>query len=76
MERAVNSARIGIVAVGGDAFRFVTNGVDRLLEEGRGGWQIACFTEHGIDQIAVAVDCPIQIMPAFVDFQVCFVDVP
>src|SRR4051812_19476936 len=69
-------ARISIIAIGSYTFWFMADRFDRLLEEGRGCLQITRFAEHSIDEVSVAVDSSVQLMPAPVNFQVGFVDVP
>jgi hypothetical protein len=46
------------------------------VEERPGGGHVAGFTEIDVDQIAVAVDCPVEIAPLPGDFEVGLVDVP
>lgn len=71
-----DGTRIRIVAIGRHALRLVTNRLDGLLEKGRGCCQIAGRAEHRINQIAVAVDGPVQVMPRPIDLDVGFVHIP
>ena len=48
----------------------------RRAEERLGRLHVARLAEHGVDQVAVPVDRPIQVGPAAADLQVGLVDVP
>jgi hypothetical protein len=75
-ENVTNSTRIGSMFVGGDAIWLTPNASDRMFEKCFGGRQIACLTEYRIDQVTVAVNRPVQILPFAFHFNVGFVHVP
>src|SRR3954454_19010448 len=71
-----DSLGIAGMAVGGDLLGLDLG--DRLggAEEGLGGGHIAGLAQVNIDQVAVAVDRPVEIAPLPSDLDVGFIDVP
>jgi len=75
-EHRADCPRVGAVPVGGDPIgRDAGDGL-RRAEEGLGRGHVAVLAQHGVDEIAVAVDRAIQVGPAAADLQVGFIDVP
>ena len=68
--------RVGAVPVRGDALGGDASGGFGRAEEGLRRGHVAVLAQHGVDEIAVAVDRPVQIGPAAADFQVGLVHVP
>ena len=76
-KNAMNCLWISHVLVGGHALRFVPHcRGKRLFEKRPGCHQIACFTQHRVDQIAVAADGPLQIAPFAFHLHIRFVHIP
>src|SRR5215213_3104541 len=75
-ERGADRPRVGAVPVRGDAVRCHAGGGLGRAEEGLGRRHVPVLAEHGVDQVAVPVDGPIQIRPSAADLQICLVDVP
>lgn len=75
-ERGADRARVGAVPVRGDLVG--RHARDRLgrTKEGLGRRHVAVLAEHGVDQVAVAVDRSIQVGPAATNLQVGLVNVP
>jgi hypothetical protein len=71
-----NGPGIAGVSVGGDLLGLDLGDRPGGAEERPGGGHVAGFTEIDVDQIAVAVDCPVEIAPLPGDFEVGLVDVP
>jgi hypothetical protein len=75
-QRAADRPRIGAVAVCGDLIgRHARDGLGRA-EEGLGRRHVTMLAQHGVDEIAIAVDGPIQVGPATTNLQVRFIHVP
>ena len=53
-----------------------THGRPGRAEERLGCLHVAVLTQHGVDQVAVPVNCSIQVRPATADLQICLIDVP
>src|SRR5215213_3737028 len=60
-EHGADRPRVGAVPVRGDAVRGDAGDGPRRAEEGPGRRHAAVLAEHGVDEVAVAVDRPIQI---------------
>src|SRR3712207_2597034 len=75
-EHRADRPRVGAVAVRGDALgRHARGGLGRA-EEGLRRGRVAVLAEHGVDEIAVAVDGPVEVGPAAAHLDVCLIDVP
>ena len=59
----VNGARIRIVAIARYLARNFTDDRDSATEESLGSRHVARLTEHRVDQIAFAINGPVQIAP-------------
>src|SRR4051812_28503592 len=55
---------VGTVPIGGDALGGDASCSPGREEEGLGRGHVALLAQHGVEEIAVAVDRPIQIIPA------------
>ncbi len=64
------------MAVGGDLFGLDLVDQPGGAQERLGRGHVAGFAQLDVDQIAVPVDCPVQIAPCAGDPKVCLVDVP
>jgi hypothetical protein len=69
-QRRTDRARVGAVPVRGDAVRDQAGGGLRGAEERLGGRHVPVLAEHGVDQVAMAVDRTIEIAPAAPHFQI------
>src|SRR4051794_29112276 len=67
---------IGIMPIGGNLLRWTGDDGLSAAKEALGGSHIPGWTEHRIDQIAFAVNRPIQITPLAFYFHVRLIDVP
>src|SRR5436305_12026721 len=56
--------------------RSMANHPKSLLEELLCRLHVPLLAQHAINEIAIFIDCPIQITPLPVDFQVGFIDIP
>ena len=75
-QRGADRPRVGAVPAGGDLVgRDARGGLGRA-EEGLGRGHVAVLAQHGVHEVAVAIDRPIQIRPAAPNLQVGIVDVP
>jgi hypothetical protein len=61
-----NGARIGIMAIRGDAVWGDTGYCPGGAEEGLGRCEVACLAEPHIDQIPIAVDGTVEVLPLIV----------
>src|SRR4051812_9078406 len=75
-QRGADRAWVGAVPVRGDPVGYHAGGRLGGAEERLGRCHVPVLAEHGVDQIAVAVDGTVDIAPAAPDFQVGFVHVP
>src|SRR3954452_18077490 len=75
-ERPADRSRVGAVPVGGDLVG--CHARDRLgrAEEGLGRRHIPVLAQHGVHEMAVAVDGPIQVGPPATNLQVRLIHVP
>src|SRR5262245_8741240 len=71
-----NSARIGIMAIRGDALWDHTGYRPGGTEKGLGRCKVACLAEPHIDQIPVAVDGTVEILPLTLNPHVSLVHIP
>ena len=55
--------RVGIMPIRRHSFWRVTDDIDSLLEKALGCLHVSLLTEHGINQIPIAIDGPIEIAP-------------
>src|SRR6476661_2970923 len=67
---------VGVVTIGGYSFWRAAGDFLGLPKEFLGYRHVALLAQHGVHQIAVPVDGPIQVMPLAGHFDVCLVDVP
>jgi hypothetical protein len=75
-EDLIEGRRVAGVLVGGDLVRRRSGHRDGRAEEGFGGFLIASFAQVDIDQVVVAVDRPVQILPLATHLDVCLVSIP
>ncbi len=75
-ERAADRPRVRAVPVGGDLVGRHAGGGRGRAEEGLGRGYVAVLAQHGVDEVAVTVDSPVEIAPATPHLQVGFVDMP
>src|SRR5919202_2366561 len=75
-QRRTDRAWVGTVPVRGDAVRDYAGGRLGGAEERLGRRHVPVLAEHGVDQVAVAVDRTIQIAPTAPHFQLHLIDVP
>jgi hypothetical protein len=66
-ERFPDSLWLGGVFIRGDLLRCVTHGLQALLKEGFGRFQITSLAQAYIDQVAELIDSSIQIAPVTID---------
>jgi len=67
------SPRIGTMPICRDRLWRMANHSNRLLEQSLSRLHISFLAQHGIDQIAIVVDGPIQITPLSMHFYVGFI---
>src|SRR5215217_3391396 len=75
-QRRTDRARIGAVSVRGDAVRDHAGGELRGAKECLRRRPVAMLGEHGINQIAIAVDRTVEIAPVAANLQIRLIDVP
>src|SRR5919202_227145 len=75
-QRRTDRAWVGTVPVRGDAVRDDAGGRLGGAEERLGRRHVPVLAEHGVDQVAVAVDRTIQIAPAAPHFQIRLIHKP
>src|SRR4051812_18211080 len=75
-EHFADRAWIGIMSIGGDLLRLTGDDGLSAAKEALGGSHIPGWAEHRIDQIAFAINRPIQITPPALNIQVGLIDVP
>ena len=73
---AADRPRVGAMPVRRHLLRSEAHGYPSRAEERLGRLHVAVLAEHGVDQVAVPVDRPIQVRPAAKDLQVVLVDMP
>ena len=59
--------RIGAMSIRRHPLRAVAHGCPGQAEEGLGCLHVPVLAQHGVDQVPVPVDCPIQVAPATPD---------
>jgi hypothetical protein len=64
------------MSVRGDPLRDLAGDRLRRAEEGFGRGYVPVLAEHGVDQIAMMVDHPIQVAPSAPDLEIGLVDMP
>ncbi len=64
------------MTVGRHALWRLPRNVQRLPKKALGCLHIALLTEHGVNQIAVAIDRPVEVLPHAFDFDVRLVGMP
>ena len=74
-EDLVEGRRIAGVLIGGDLVRGGSGDRHGGAEERLGGFLIAAFAQIDVNQITVAVDCPVQVAPLAGDPGVRLIDV-
>lgn len=74
--RLADGTRIGSMTIRRDVIRSMPNDRHRLLEKLLSCVQVPFLAQQGIPQIAIVVDCPIQITPLPMDPHGSFVNVP
>ena len=62
--------------VGGHLVRGCSGNRHGRAEEGFGGFLIAGLAQVDVDQVAVAIDRPVQVLPLARNFDVRFIDIP
>ena len=75
-EDLVQSWWVAGVLVSGDLVRRRSGDRHGRAEECLGGFLIAGFAQVDVDQVAVAVDRPVQVLPLTRNFDVRFIDIP
>ena len=76
-KRLADRTGIGIVSVSRHSLRRVTNQLDGLRRSKRLAASMSRFsTPHGVNQVAIPIDGPIEIAPFPFDANVRFIDVP
>jgi hypothetical protein len=75
-EDLVEGWRVAGVLISGDLVRGCSGNRHGRTEEGFGGFLIAGFAQVDVNQVAVTVDRPVQILPLIRDFDVRFTDIP
>jgi hypothetical protein len=75
-EDLLQGRRIAGVLVGGDLVRRRSGDRHRGAEERFGGFLIAGLAQVDVDQVAVAVDRPVQVLPLTGNFDIGFIDIP
>ena len=75
-EDLVEGRRVAGVLVSRDLVRGGSGDRHGRAEERLSGFLIAGFAQVDIDQVAVAVNCPVQILPPATYFDVCLVSIP
>jgi hypothetical protein len=75
-EHLLQGRRVAGVLVGGDLVRRRSGDRDGGAEERFGGFLVASLAQVDVDQVAVAVDRPVQILPLARDFDVRPIDTP
>ena len=54
----------------------MTNSLEGLLKKALGRVHISLLTEHGVNQIPILINSPIQVAPLSLDSHVCFINMP
>ncbi len=75
-KRLADRSRIRVMTVGRHPFRCLASDLERLPEKARGCVPIALLTQHGVNQIAVAIDGPVEVLPHAFDCDVRLVGMP
>lgn len=75
-EQLVDDARVGPCPVSADLDRHHTDLLPRLGEERSGGVQVPALGRQDLDDLAVLIDGPVQVVPCPGDLDVGFVDEP
>ena len=75
-EDLIESRRVTGVLVSRDLVRRRSGDRHGGAEERLGGFLIAAFAQIDVNQITVAVDCPVQVLPLASHLDVGFVDIP
>jgi hypothetical protein len=71
-----NGTQVGIMAIGGDAVRRHPGYRPRRPKERLGGREVLGGTEPHIDEIPVSVNCPVEVLPLALDFDIRLVYIP
>ena len=75
-QHAADRPRVGAMPVRRHPVRSEALGRPGRAEERLGRLHVAVLAEHRVDQVAAAVDRPIQVGPAAADLQIRLIDVP
>jgi hypothetical protein len=67
---------IGAMAIRRHPLRTKAHGRPGRAEECLCGPHVAVLAQHGVDQVSVTVDCPVEIAPSAADLQVGLVNIP
>src|SRR5258708_36769889 len=74
--RLAYSTRVGGMAICRHLIRNEANHRNSLLEKPLSRLHVPFFAQHRINQIAIVIDCPIQITPLPMHFQIGFIHIP
>src|SRR5258708_9076540 len=74
--RLADGSWIRTMPIGDNLIGSMPNHSNSLLEKPLGGFHISLLAQHGINQIAIRVNGPIQITPLPMHFQVGFIHMP
>ncbi len=75
-QHAADRPRVGAVAVRRHPVRPEAHDRSRRAEERLGGTHVPVLAEHGVDQVSVPIDRPVEVDPAATDLQVGLVNIP
>lgn len=75
-EYFADGARIGVMSVSGHPLWHMLGDFQRSIEKAFGCVHISMLTEHGISQIAIAIDGTVEVFLDASDFDVRFIHVP